>query len=506
MTIEELTLALTEHADDLQLYANGISEDAEAELAATEDAILVLIYALYQKYQDTGLQMDYKTVKYLQDLKEKIAEIRAAAFDDDEEEMEDVSRDVAEEESGFLAAWYAALIGGFFPALTKKDLDRIAKYGIYNGNTRKQIFEKLLNGDVDRIYNAIANSFQKGKSVNEAVHAVRTELQKTRRYLKSEIEAIINGVANDAALAFAAANKTKLLYSAVMDGHVCDECESFEGHLFDYDDPEIPSLPRHINCRCRLIPAPGKESAVVPVTFAEYVASLTPSGQRSRLENAKYKAMLSGDYKPDLYETANRGQRLSMEQLKARYGKRLQNAIDLNPHGYMTIIAPVSNESIASLRRYTCGEDGMYRKINNYMRSDGAAPQDKKLDGMIGGINSVMRVSTLNEDKDVFRGMKAPDLFRQIMGGLGEISINSYQSTSISRTVSEGYAGHKKGESILMKIRLPKGTHCVDVSKISSAPNKEEEILVNHTGKYRITGVYYNEAASRLEVEAIYER
>ena len=49
MTIEELSLALTEHADDLQLYANGISEDAEAELAATEDAILVLIYALYQK-------------------------------------------------------------------------------------------------------------------------------------------------------------------------------------------------------------------------------------------------------------------------------------------------------------------------------------------------------------------------------------------------------------------------------------------------------------------------
>ena len=57
-----------------------------------------------------------------------------------------------------------------------------------------------------------------------------------------------------------------------------------------------------------------------------------------------------------------------------------------------------------------------------------------------------------------------------------------------------------------MKIRLPKGTHCVDVSKISAAPNKEEEILVNPTGKFKITGVYYNEAANRLEVEAIYER
>ncbi len=506
MTIEELARALTEHADDLQLYANGIAEDAEAELAATEDSILVLVYELYQKYQETGLQMDYKTVKYLQDLKKKIAEIRAAAFDDEEDGLDDVSHDVAKEESGFLSAWFAALVGGFFPDLTEKDLDRIAKYGIYNGNTQKQIFEKLLNGDVDRIYSAISNSFQKGKSVTEAVQAVRMELQKSRRYVKSEIEAIINGVANDAALAFSAANKTKLLYSSVLDGHVCDECESFEGQLFDYDDPELPSLPRHINCRCRLIPAPDKDSAVAPVSFAEYLASLTPSGQLARLGKKKYDAMLSGAYKPDLYEMANRVQRLSMDELKARYKKRLQNAVDLNPHGYMTIIAPVSNESIVSLRRYTCGEDGMYRKINEYMRSEGAAQQDKKLDGMVAEINSVMHVSALNEDKDVFRGMRSSGVFKQIMEGLREFRIDCFQSTSISKEVSEGYAGHKKGESILMKIKLPKGTHCVDVSKISAAPNKEEEILVNPTGKFKITGVYYNEAASRLEVEAIYER
>ena len=249
-----------------------------------------------------------------------------------------------------------------------------------------------------------------------------------------------------------------------------------------------------------------KKSAIAPASFAEYIVSLTPSGQRERLGGAKYRAWKSGDYKFQAYETPNPGQRLSMAELKERFKKRLQNAVDLNPHGYMTIIAPVSDESIASLRRYTCGEDGMYRKINVYMVAGKKAAKDDELDKMIRGINSVMRVSALNEDKDVYRGMRSSSVFKQIMAGDREIFINSYQSTSISKEVSEGYSGHQKGESVLMKIRLPKGTHCVDVSKISSAPNKEEEILLNPTGKFKITGVYYNEAAGRLEVEAIYER
>ena len=41
---------------------------------------------------------------------------------------------------------------------------------------------------------------------------------------------------------------------------------------------------------------------------------------------------------------------------------------------------------------------------------------------------------------------------------------------------------------------------------ISTAPNKEDEILVNPTGKFTITGVYYSEASGVLEAEAIYER
>lgn len=505
--IKKLMLALTAHADDLQLYANGIAEDAEAELSATEDAIYSLIGALYERYGELGLRMDYRTVKYLETLKRKIQEIRAAAFDDDEDDLDEASGEVVAEESEFLADFFAFLTGVAISAPKEAELTRIARYGIYNGNTRKQIFDRLASGDADRIYDAIADSFQKGKSADEAAQAVRRELRKTGRYVKSEVDAVINGVANDAALAFAAANRTKLVYSAVLDDHVCEECAGFDGNVFNYNDPDIPSLPRHIHCRCRLVPSMDGEKTAVPTSFAEYLSSLPASGQRKRLGTAKYAAWKSGDYKLKTYETPNPGQRLSMAEVKARHMEMMrQTNVDFNPHGFMKISAPIIGKSVESLRRYTCGEDGMYDRINRYMRAAGNAPKDKLLDGMIADINYILSMSTLDRDLTVFRGMKSEHLFNALTTGAKEIPIDAFQSTSIVREISEKYAGNDAGKSILLKIKLPKGTHCVDVSKISSSPNKEEEILLNPTGKFSINGVYYNETSGMLEVEAIYEQ
>ena len=148
----------------------------------------------------------------------------------------------------------------------------------------------------------------------------------------------------------------------------------------------------------------------------------------------------------------------------------------------------------------------MYDRINRYMRAAGNAPKDKLLDGMVADINYILSMSTLDRDLTVFRGMKSEHLFNALTTGAKEIPIDAFQSTSIVREISEKYAGNDAGKSILLKIKLPKGTHCVDVSKISSSPNKEEEILLNPTGKFSINGVYYNETSGMLEVEAIYEQ
>ena len=204
------------------------------------------------------------------------------------------------------------------------------------------------------------------------------------------------------------------------------------------------------------------------------------------------------------WKTANRCN--SVEELKARYQDRVRNAIDLNPHGYMTIVAPVSDESILSLRQYTCGEDGMYLKINAYMQADGNVPPNAQLENMIANIDSAIRSSTLNQDLVVYRGIKSDQLFNVLANGNKTIDIYSFQSTSIMREVSERYAGNESGKSILMKIILPQRTRCIDVSKISTAPDQEDEILLGATGKYSIIRIYYNGDREQLIAEAVYER
>ena len=351
----------------------------------------------------------------------------------------------------------------------------------------------------------MVDALQKGMSFPDAMAAVKREFTKSRRFLKSEVDSIVNGVVNDAILEFAAANKASLVYSAVLDNLVCNNCADLDGKIFSYDDRDIPSLPRHNNCRCVLVPFQPSGDKVEPATFAEYLKSLTPTEQRARLGQFKYAAWQNGQYKLKNYEPPAAGQRLTADEIKARYKERMRQTNDnLNPHGFMNITSPISKESISSLRRYTCGEDGMYRKINSYMWAHGTVPQNAELDGMIKNIQSFMQSSTLNQDLDVFRGIRSKNLFDALISGLRELPVKSFQSMSLSREVSSEYAGHIKGESILIKVQLTKGIHCADVSKISTAPMPEDEILVDGGGKYLFSDIYYNEKTQQLEVVARY--
>ena len=94
-------------------------------------------------------------------------------------------------------------------------------------------------------------------------------------------------------------------------------------------------------------------------------------------------------------------------------------------------------------------------------------------------------------------------LYESIKSGLKQIDLPHFNSTSLNPNVSEKYAGQEKDASILLKIRLPKGCHCLDVSAVSTAPTPEEEILLPQGGRFKI--LQYIEAENRIVVEAIYE-
>ncbi len=42
------------------------------------------------------------------------------------------------------------------------------------------------------------------------------------------------------------------LFRTQMDSRVCPICKPFENRVFEPEDPAIPTIPLHINCRCTM--------------------------------------------------------------------------------------------------------------------------------------------------------------------------------------------------------------------------------------------------------------
>ena len=319
-TIEELAFILTQHADDLQLFANGLAEDAVDDFSQTEAAILELIVEMYLRYKESGVTMDYRTVQWLEGLRAKLIEIRESIIEYAIADIERHTRDAVKNESKFLRAFWLALTGNVAIALTPAFYDKVSKYGIYNGDTRRQMLSRLITGDVNRVYETAVRSLIDGRPLEDVRAIVRREMDKTNRYVKIEAEAVVNGVINDTTLAFAEENKTRLLYNAVLDERTCEECESFNNKVFDYDDEDLPSLPRHVRCRCFYVPIPddGRNYNGLSMDFNSYLAVLPSDKQMSRLGNDKYDLWQARQYDLRDYETPMRGQRLSIEDLRER--------------------------------------------------------------------------------------------------------------------------------------------------------------------------------------------
>ena len=316
-TIKELAFALTQHADDLQMFINGVSIDAMGSFEQTEDVIKELIYKLYERYEEKGLPLEPETKEYLENLKEKLAEIRENCFYDEEEDLEKTAKETIKNESKFLKAFFIALTGQSVVGLDAEWINRVSQFGIYNGGTINQIFDKLATGDVNRLYNIMVNAIRSGKSLKEAREEVQKALNKTRKDIESEINSILNGVANDVAKAFAVENETMLLFCTALDNSVCGACNDHGGKIYKSDDPDLPNPPLHPNCRCRLIPVPNGDDKFkeLEMKFSEYYQELSSQDKIKRIGKEKY-------------ELAQIKQRISLAELKERDKKLFLSAVN----------------------------------------------------------------------------------------------------------------------------------------------------------------------------------
>ncbi len=280
----ELSRALARHYDALELFANGAAEDAVLDFQRREAAVKELIREAVSRLQaQGGAKRDLPTAEYIALVKRRLEEIRNDVMEECLELLSAAVDAAARAQGGFLPLFMAA--AGMAAAVELGDGDYMAllDYGFYGADTRRELLARIIDGDVSRLSSAFERAVRDGVPLPRALEMAEDEMLKTRRYVKGAVEAAVNGAANDASVAFAQANGLSLLYSAVMDSHVCEECAALDGTAYAPDDPGIPYLPRHINCRCELIPvAPGREGVGIE-PFAEYAESLPDDERRERL-------------------------------------------------------------------------------------------------------------------------------------------------------------------------------------------------------------------------------
>ncbi len=147
-----------------------------------------------------------------------------------------------------------------------------------------------------------------------------------------------------------------------------------------------------------------------------------------------------------------------------------------------------SKSEKTSLKEYT--GDG-YESINKNLRSGG------KPTGAAVEMDKAFSSSSLSHDMEVHRGFtlgggrKPPKIGSTMQD-------NAYMSTSHGQRRAEGFLS-RKDESVLMKIRVPKGSKAIYIGKNSKYGNEQELLLdrgaqVKFTSRKKVGNVWHYEA------------
>ncbi len=310
---------LIRHFDDLQIYASGVSKEAENLYGETEAAILLLLYEIFEALGNGKIADNYQSSAKLAELMERISEIRYNAEEKVLEMLEKEAAETIKEENFFWLLFFAFLaIGG--RNISTETIDNIIRHGKYHGLTRRQIVDKVARDDVNRIYEAIANGLDRNDPVSKIKEELKRIFRNTRRFISAETDTILHGVADDAALAFAAKNKTDLRYTAVLDKKTCGECLDFDGNVYPANSPDIPYLPRHVNCRCILVPLANKEvnDELEKMDFKKYIDQLPADEQKKRLGESMYQKYLHGELEISGYIPPEDALKMSLEDITGR--------------------------------------------------------------------------------------------------------------------------------------------------------------------------------------------
>ncbi len=289
--LNELKMILAKHTDNLQKYGSWVGEHAAEEFEKDSENLENLIERIYKNFGSYGFDKD--TQDKLTESKTLIAELRETAYDDEIDFITQQQESLVKNENKWNYLWLLALLGNEYDQLNKKDSNIIINYGNYNKKELKKIFYELTQKDIDRIFQSVKNGLKNGDTLEEVKQNVKNESEKTDRFIKSNTISVMNGISNDVSLMYAEKYKLKVAWVALME-NTCHICEDLNGTVYNTDD-DIPFIPQHINCHCRLVTIDNETSDKIDTvndifntSFEEYIMSLTMDEGEKRLGKLLY--------------------------------------------------------------------------------------------------------------------------------------------------------------------------------------------------------------------------
>ena len=258
-----LALLLAAHVDDLQMLAASLARRMHDAYSGDSRELRGILTDVYASLSDDMKPNTYAYASSVKRMRQAILDFRKPRYERMmailEEELEELERN----EEQFTLAWIAAVHEAFgldapkTSGLSKRTADEIRKYGVYNGETVKTIFGKVMTADIDRLSSAVASVA--GERNAAGIANLRDDIDRaintSMRQIAVNVSMVVNGVSNDTSREIAKKNAKyadKVMWVTELDERVCEDCADLEGQVFDAD--EVPECPAHPNCRCRVIP------------------------------------------------------------------------------------------------------------------------------------------------------------------------------------------------------------------------------------------------------------
>jgi phage-related protein (TIGR01555 family) len=140
-----------------------------------------------------------------------------------------------------------------------------------------------------------------------------------------------------------------------------------------------------------------------------------------------------------------------------------------------------------------------YANINSELR--GTESFGGKYDETVKNLDSLLAKSRTSEEQTVYRGVKedAVKAWHGLLKPGSVITDAGFASTTLDEDVAKSFS-EETPKSAMMVIKIPAGTHALNISKLGGVPF-EAEVLVHRNSSYRV--LRWNPRTRQLELELI---